>query len=95
MGSSFREAHLNSCLNELIIRVQSVEFQGFKFFAEHNRGKAHIGAGNKRAALADYERLVRLGSPLAGNLKEAIDKLARNQGSASAIFRFPEGEMKR
>ncbi len=42
------------------------------------RGKAHVGAGNKRAALADYERLVRLGSPLAEDLKEAIDKLAKN-----------------
>ncbi len=62
---------------------------------EHNREKAHIDAGNKRAALADYERLVRLGSPLAGPLKEVIGKLARNQDSASAIFRFPEGEMKR
>ena len=42
------------------------------------RGKAHIGAGNRRAALADYERLVRLGSPLAEDLKEAIDRLAKN-----------------
>ncbi len=42
------------------------------------RGKAHAGAGNKRAALADYEKLVRLGSPLAEDLKEAIDKLAKN-----------------
>ncbi len=42
------------------------------------RGKAHVGAGNRRAALADYERLVRLGSPLAEDLKEAIDRLANN-----------------
>lgn len=42
------------------------------------RGKAHVGTGNKRAALADYEKLVRLGSPLAEDLKEAIDKLAKN-----------------
>ncbi len=42
------------------------------------RGKAHLGAGDKRAALADYQKLVRLGSPLAADLKEAIDKLAKN-----------------
>lgn len=42
------------------------------------RGKAHLGSGDKGAALADYQKLVRLGSPLAEDLKEAIDKLAKN-----------------
>lgn len=42
------------------------------------RGKAFLGAGNRRAALADYQKLVRLGSPLAEDLKEAIDKQAKN-----------------
>ena len=42
------------------------------------RGKAHIRLGNKKAALADYQKLVKMGSPLAEDLKEAIDKMAKN-----------------
>jgi tetratricopeptide (TPR) repeat protein len=42
------------------------------------RGKAHVRLGNKKAALADYQKLVKMGSPLAEDLKEAIDKLTKN-----------------
>ena len=42
------------------------------------RGKAHLGVGDRRAALADYKKLVRLRSPLAEDLKEAINKLPKN-----------------
>jgi Flp pilus assembly protein TadD len=42
------------------------------------RGMAHIKMRNKKAALVDYNKLVRLGSPLAADLKEAIDKTAKN-----------------
>ncbi len=35
-------------------------------------------SGNRRAALADYRALVRLGSPLAADLKEALDRAAKN-----------------
>ncbi len=42
------------------------------------RGATHLKVGNRRAALADYQALVRLGSPLADDLKEAIDRAAKN-----------------
>ena len=38
------------------------------------RGKAFALAGNREAAMADYRALLRIGSPLAEDLKEAIDK---------------------
>ncbi len=37
-----------------------------------------LKSGNRRAALADYRALVRLGSPLAADLKEALDRAAKN-----------------
>lgn len=42
------------------------------------RGIARLRMGNRRGALADYQMLVRLGSPLAADLKEAIDSGAKN-----------------
>ncbi|MFP6869854.1 MAG: tetratricopeptide repeat protein [Nitrospinota bacterium] len=42
------------------------------------RGIAHLKAGNREAALRDHQSLVRLGSPLAADLKEAIDRAAAN-----------------
>jgi len=38
------------------------------------RGKAFVLAGNITAAMSDYRTLVRMGSPLAEDLKEAIDR---------------------
>ena len=40
------------------------------------RGKAFVLAGNFTAAMSDYRTLVRMGSPLAEDLKEAIDRSA-------------------
>ncbi len=40
------------------------------------RGKAFVLAGNLSAAMRDYRTLVRMGSPLAEDLKEAIDRAA-------------------
>ena len=42
------------------------------------RGIAHLKAGNREAALRDHHSLVRLGSPMAADLKEAIDRAAAN-----------------
>ena len=42
------------------------------------RGVTLLKSGNRRAALADYRVLVRLGSPLAADLKEALDRAAKN-----------------
>ncbi len=42
------------------------------------RGVTLLKSGNRRAALADYRALVRLGSPLAADLKEALDRAAKN-----------------
>ena len=42
------------------------------------RGVTRLKMGNRRGALADYQKLVRLGSPLAADLKEAIDSGAKN-----------------
>ena len=38
------------------------------------RGIAHAQSGNRKAAMSDYRALLRLGSPLAEDLKAAIDK---------------------
>jgi Flp pilus assembly protein TadD len=38
------------------------------------RGKAFVMAGKREAAMADYRALLIIGSPLAEDLKEAIDK---------------------
>ncbi len=40
------------------------------------RGIAHAQSGNREAAMRDYRVLLRLGSPLAEDLKAAIDKNA-------------------
>jgi len=42
------------------------------------RGVAHLKLGDRKAALRDYRLLIRLGSPLAVNLKEVIDQAAAN-----------------
>ena len=42
------------------------------------RGVAHVLAGNKAAALADFQRLKRLGSPLAEDLRTKIMAMPAN-----------------
>ena len=42
------------------------------------RGMAHLKAKNTKAAMADYEVLKGIGSPLAEDLKAAIDSAAKN-----------------
>ncbi len=42
------------------------------------RGKAYVLAGNVPAAMSDYRTLVAMGSPLAEDLKAAIDRGARS-----------------
>lgn len=42
------------------------------------RGKAYVLAGNVPAAMSDYRTLVAMGSPLADDLKAAIDRGARS-----------------
>lgn len=42
------------------------------------RGIAHLMLGNKKAAIEDYQALVKLGSPLAQDLKEKIDSAPAN-----------------
>jgi tetratricopeptide (TPR) repeat protein len=42
------------------------------------RGIAHLKAGHREAALRDHQSLVHLGSPMAADLKEAIDRAAAN-----------------
>ena len=42
------------------------------------RGEAHLMLKNKGAAMADYQALVRLGSPLAQDLKKRIDSAPAN-----------------
>lgn len=42
------------------------------------RGMAHLKANNLKAAMADYEVLKGIGSPLAEDLKTAIDSAAKN-----------------
>lgn len=42
------------------------------------RGMAHLNANNLKAAMADYEVLKGIGSPLAEDLKAAIDRAVKN-----------------
>lgn len=45
------------------------------------RGGAFLKAGNLAAAVKDYQTLVKMGSPLAKELKEEIDKVGKASGS--------------
>jgi tetratricopeptide (TPR) repeat protein len=45
------------------------------------RGGAYLKAGNLAAAMKDYQTLVKMGSPLAKELKEEIDKARKASGS--------------
>ena len=45
------------------------------------RGGAYLKAGNLAAAMKDYQTLVKMGSPLAKELKEEIDKAGKASGS--------------
>ena len=42
------------------------------------RGVAHLALKDRKAALADYQALVKLGSPLAQDLKQEIDSAPAN-----------------
>ncbi len=72
LGYSLRHA---GQLNKAIAAYNSaVEINpGYAELREY-RGKAFALAGNREAALADYRALLRICSPLAEDLKEAIDK---------------------
>ncbi len=72
LGYSLRHAgHLNKAITAY---NRAVEINpGYAELREY-RGKALALAGKREAAMRDYRALLRIGSPLAEDLKEAIDK---------------------